>query len=69
MEEGGKKILILGGSGFLGNAIYKELCSYFDTYATYNSARRAFEENQQFFKYDLEEDDIFLLLEKFVPNS
>jgi dTDP-4-dehydrorhamnose reductase len=68
MEEGGKKILILGGSGFLGNAIYKELCSYFDTYATYNSARRVFEENQQFFKYDLEEDDIFLLLEKIRPQ-
>ena len=68
MEEGGKKILILGGSGFIGNAIYKELCSYFDTYGTYNSARRSFEANQQFFKYDMEEDDIFQLLEKIRPQ-
>ena len=68
MDEGGKKILILGGSGFLGKAIYKELCSYFDTYGTYFSARRSFEENQQFFKYDMEEDDVFHLLEKVHPQ-
>ncbi|NNK75957.1 MAG: NAD-dependent epimerase/dehydratase family protein, partial [Maribacter sp.] len=63
-----KKILILGASGFIGNALYKELCSYFDTYGTYNSARRSFEDNQQFFKYDMEEDDIFQLLRKIKPQ-
>ncbi len=68
MEEGGKKVLILGASGFLGNAIYKELCNYFDTYGTYFSARRAFEDNHQFFKYDMQEDDIFHLLEKVRPQ-
>ncbi len=68
MEEGGQKILILGASGFIGNALYKELCSYFDTYGTYNSARRSFEGNQQFFKYDMEEDDIFQLLKKIRPQ-
>ncbi len=68
MEEGGQKILILGASGFIGNALYKELCSYFDTYGTYNSARRSFEGNQQFFKYDMEEDDIFQLL-KMNPKT
>lgn len=62
-----KKILILGASGFVGNAIYKELCSYFDTYGTYCS-NRAFEENQQFFRYDLEEDDIYRLLERVKPD-
>ena len=62
------KILILGGSGFIGNAIYKELCNYFDTYATYNSARRSFEKNKQFFKYDIEEDDVYQLLKKIAPN-
>ncbi len=68
MEEGGKKILILGGSGFLGNAIYKELCNYFDTYGTYLNARRTFEENQKFFRYDMQEDDVFQLLEKIRPQ-
>ena len=63
-----KKILIFGGSGFIGNAIYKELCSYFDTYGTYFSARKSFEANKQFFRFDLEEDDVFEILEKVRPN-
>ncbi|MBD1260623.1 sugar nucleotide-binding protein [Maribacter polysiphoniae] len=63
-----KKILILGASGFIGHAIYRELRSYFDTYGTYNSARRSFEGNQQFIKYDLEADDIFPVLEKIRPQ-
>lgn len=68
VQEGAKKILILGGSGFLGNAIYKELRDYYDTYGTYYSARRAFGDNQQFSRYDLEEDDIFDILEKVGPQ-
>jgi dTDP-4-dehydrorhamnose reductase len=68
LEENGRKILILGGSGFIGNALYKELCNYFDTYGTYHSARRSFEDNQQFFRYDMQEDDIFQLLEKIRPQ-
>ena len=52
-----KKILILGASGFVGNAIYKELCSYFDTYGTYYS-NRSFANNKQFVRYDMEEDDM-----------
>ncbi len=67
-DEGNKKILILGGSGFLGNSIYKELCNYFDTYGTYYSARRSFEDNRQFFHYDMEEDDVFELLERVRPQ-
>nr|WP_292966435.1 sugar nucleotide-binding protein [Muricauda sp. UBA7809] len=62
-----KKILILGASGFVGNAIYKELCSYFDTYGTYCS-NRSFATNKQFFRYDLEEDDIFQILEQVRPD-
>ncbi len=62
-----KKILILGASGFVGNAIYKELCSYFDTYGTYFS-NRSFATNKQFIRYDLEEDDIFQVLDQVKPD-
>ena len=62
MREAGRRILILGASGFLGNAIYRELCNYYDTYGTYCAARRSFEGNQQFFRYDLLEDDILSIL-------
>ncbi|MDV7139276.1 sugar nucleotide-binding protein [Maribacter sp. TH_r10] len=68
MKLDSKKILILGASGFIGNAIYRELRSYFNTYGTYNSARRSFEGNQQFLKYDLASDDIFQVLEKIRPQ-
>ena len=68
MKDGGKQILILGGSGFIGYAIYKELCNYFDTYATYCSSGGAFEENKQFIRYDMQEDDIYQLLEKIRPQ-
>lgn len=67
MQQTKKRILILGASGFIGNAVYKELCSYFDTYGTYCS-NPLFRENQQFFRYDLREDDIFPVLEQVRPH-
>ncbi len=63
-----KRILIFGGSGFLGQALYKELGPYFDTYATYCNARRAFEGNGQFVHYDMLEDDSYALLEEIKPH-
>ena len=68
MREAGKRILILGGSGFLGHALYRELSGYFDTYATYCSARRRFEDNAKYLRYDLLEDDIFRLLQEVQPD-
>ena len=63
-----KKILILGGSGFIGNAIYKELCNYFDTYGTYCHAANSFAAINQFIQYNLEEDDIVEILEEVKPQ-
>ncbi|WP_350286989.1 sugar nucleotide-binding protein [uncultured Croceitalea sp.] len=62
-----KKILILGASGFIGNALYKELCNYFDTYGTYHT-NTSYKGNGQFFHYDIQEDDIFSVLEKVRPD-
>ncbi len=63
-----KKILILGASGFIGNALYKELCNYFDTYGTYCTQIAEFGSNQQFFKYDIEEDDVYRILRRIRPD-
>ncbi|NNE03041.1 MAG: dTDP-4-dehydrorhamnose reductase, partial [Eudoraea sp.] len=68
MEAEGKKILILGGSGFIGNAIYKELCNYYDTSGTYFSSKNGYRDNQQFLQYNMQEDDVFQLLEKVKPS-
>lgn len=68
MAGTGKRILILGGSGFLGQALYRELCNYFDTYATYWSSRKRFEGNRQFLRYDLLEDELNPLLREVRPD-
>ena len=63
-----QRIVILGASGFLGNAIYKELCSYFKTFGSYCNQNSLFKKNKQFFHYDHEQDDIYEILETLKPN-
>jgi len=63
-----QRILILGGSGFIGNAIYKELLSYYEVHCTYCQQLGAFSENQVFHNFCVEEDTIFLLLNKIQPT-
>ncbi|WP_147676889.1 sugar nucleotide-binding protein [Algibacter pacificus] len=67
-RESKHRVLILGVSGFLGNAIYKELFPYFRTYGTYNTSNKTLEKNHQFFQYNFEEDDIFEILEIVKPT-
>ncbi|MEO8773151.1 MAG: sugar nucleotide-binding protein [Gelidibacter sp.] len=62
------RILILGASGFLGNALYKELCSYFKTFGTYNVSNKLYENNKHFLQYSVEEDDVFEILETVKPS-
>lgn len=67
MDKKSKKILILGASGFIGNALFKELINYFDTYGTFFT-NISYRENQRFFQYDMQEDDVFQILEKVKPD-
>ena len=67
-RESKHRILILGASGFLGNAIYKELCSYFKTFGTYNVTNNVFEKNHHFFQYNIEEDDVYEILDIVKPT-
>lgn len=67
-KESKHTILILGASGFLGGAIYKELCPYFRTFGTYNTANSSLEKNKHFFQYNFEEDDIFEILNIIKPT-
>ncbi|MDO6759545.1 sugar nucleotide-binding protein [Tamlana sp. 2_MG-2023] len=67
-RENKHRILILGASGFLGGAIYKELCPYFRTFGTYNVSNRTYEKNKHFFQYNFEEDDIYEILDIVKPT-
>ena len=62
-----KKILILGGSGFIGNCLYKELYPYFDLFGTYYSSMR-FSKQQNFFHYNLEDDNILSIIKEVKPQ-
>jgi dTDP-4-dehydrorhamnose reductase len=61
------RILILGASGFIGNALYKELRSYFDTYGTFFSSKSA-TQNNHLFHFNIETDDIEVLLNQIKPS-
>lgn len=63
-----KRILILGASGFIGNALYKELCSYFDTHGTYRTDSGNFSSNQQFHHFDMEAENVEILLDNLKPD-
>ena len=62
------RILILGVSGFLGGAIYRELHPYFQTFGTYRTSCISHEKNKHFYQYDFEEDDIFEILNQVNPT-
>jgi len=62
------RILILGASGFLGEALYKELCQYFKTYGTYFTARKSLEKNKHFFHYDIATDELAAILDTIRPT-
>lgn len=67
-KENKHRILILGASGFLGRALYKELCSYFKTFGTYYTDNYQLNKNKHFFQYNLEEDDVFEILNIVKPT-
>ncbi len=68
MQKQKHSILILGASGYTGNAIYRELCSYFETYGTYYSAHELYDSNKAFFGYDVANDDITQILKQIKPT-
>ncbi|WP_459211946.1 sugar nucleotide-binding protein [Aquimarina rhabdastrellae] len=63
-----KRILILGASGFIGNALYKELHSYYDTYGTYYTPTPHLDDNQKFFLFDQEKDTILSIIDTINPS-
>ncbi|NNC45705.1 MAG: sugar nucleotide-binding protein, partial [Winogradskyella sp.] len=62
------RILILGVSGFIGSALYKELYAYFKVFGTYRTPQPYLKKNKQFFNYNIEEDDIYEILNATKPT-
>ena len=62
-----RPILILGGSGFIGNAIYRELSAYFYTLGTYNS-NTGYKNNSNFVHFNHQKDKLTTILKKINPK-
>ena len=62
-----RPILILGGSGFIGNAIYIELSPFYNTLGTYYNAK-GYKNNSHFIYFNHENDNLNGILEKFNPK-
>tara|TARA_B100001057_G_scaffold491290_1_gene581221 strand:- start:5824 stop:6648 length:825 start_codon:yes stop_codon:yes gene_type:complete len=62
-----KRILILGASGFIGNTLYKELNSYYDTFGTYFT-KKGFGNNHHFFHFDMEEVGLETIIKEVKPK-
>ena len=68
MQKQKHRILILGASGYDGNAIYRELCTYFETYGTYYCAHELYDNNKAFYCYDIAIDTIEKIVQKIKPT-
>ena len=62
-----KRILMLGASGFIGNTLYKELNSYYDTFGTYFT-KKGFGQNHHFFYFDIEEGGLERIIKEVKPK-
>ena len=58
-----KRVLLFGGSGFLGRALFKELHPYMDVYGTFCNQTK-FESNKRYYHYDFREDSPLKILKK-----
>ncbi len=62
------RVLILGGSGFIGNALYRELLQFCSVHATYHTSTKEFDNNKQFHQFDMELEEVDTILNALKPT-
>jgi dTDP-4-dehydrorhamnose reductase len=62
------RVLILGGSGFIGQALYKELSGFYNVHATYLTSHKDYDNNQHYHQFDMETEELLPLLQDLKPT-
>lgn len=60
--------MILGGSGFIGRGLYKELAPYYHVHATYNQSHSAYEANHNYHQWNVETEPLEYILRNLKPD-
>lgn len=60
--------MILGGSGFIGYGLYKELVPFYNVHATYLTSHSKFDSNKKFHQWDAAAEPLDLLLKRLKPD-
>ena len=62
------RILIIGASGFIGQALFKELNPYFDVFGTYLNSSGSYDANRRLFQWDVESEPLSPILKTVQPD-
>lgn len=63
-----ERILIIGGSGYLGRALYREFQSFYETFGTFCHPDEFWENHGAFFNYNSSQDELLPILESLRPS-
>lgn len=62
------RILVIGASGFLGQALFKELNPYFDVFGTYYTSKKKYDSNRRYHQWDVESEHLTPILNTVKPD-
>lgn len=67
-QKSTERILIIGGSGYLGRALYREFQSFYQVYGTFCHANEFWENHGAFVKYNSHQDELNPILHEIQPT-
>ncbi|MBS3737684.1 MAG: sugar nucleotide-binding protein [Psychroflexus sp.] len=62
------RIFIIGASGFLGQALFKELNPYFDVFGTYFTSQKSYNSNRRYYQWNVESEPLTPILNDIKPD-
>lgn len=60
--------MILGASGFIGQALYKELLPFYEVHGSYRTPHKSYDQNKVFHQWNTENESLDFLLKNLKPD-